>query len=113
MRTTLLFLFLVICAPTSFAQSNNTNVSANTLITGCQAFLQPTNSSNMYYQGYCAGIVRGMTATSSLVCTPEGATVRQGVAVVVQYLNRIPARHHEPFVDLAEEALIAARPCKR
>jgi hypothetical protein len=44
---------------------------------------------------------------------PDGVTNRQGVAVVVKYIEARPERMHERFSVLAIEALTAAWPCKR
>jgi hypothetical protein len=46
---------------------------------------------------------------------PHGAdeTLNQQVKVVISYIEARPARMHEPFRDLALEALRAAWPCSQ
>jgi hypothetical protein len=67
-------------------------------------------------QGICTGIIDTiglMGVAFHRVCLPNGVTTRQAVAVVVQYIDKRPARMHEAFKILAIEALAAAWPCKK
>jgi hypothetical protein len=43
---------------------------------------------------------------------PDGVTLGQEVKVVVAYIDARPARMHEPFTQLALEALRTAWPCR-
>jgi hypothetical protein len=46
-----------------------------------------------------------------ILCPPKGSDRAQSIRVVVQYIDSRPARLHENFPDLAQEALRAAWPC--
>jgi hypothetical protein len=68
---------------------------------------------DVFRNGACAGIIDGFMYTGRSVgmCAPEGATIRQAVRVVVQFLDQHPARTNENFKDLAIEAMRGAWPC--
>ncbi len=104
-------LVLLTCAASAAAQPNVN--SANFLMSACRASLQPGTSRDPVLSGYCTGLVAGLKAASPKICEPNGVTNEQAVRVVVAYIDRIPGRMHEPFIDLAFEALSAAWPCKR
>lgn len=44
-------------------------------------------------------------------CAPAGITKALMVKVVATYIEKIPARMHDPFIELAIEALRRAWPC--
>lgn len=73
----------------------------------------PGPSKEPLKSGFCTGLVVGVAYAARDVCPPDSATNEQGVRVVVAYIDRIPARMHEPFAKLSIEALRAAWPCKR
>lgn len=74
---------------------------------------------------YCVGFLRGMTtafdfwrfAHSKAVkntppaCLAEGATNQELALVIVHYLNEHPTKLHEPYANVAIEALRDAYPC--
>jgi Rap1a immunity proteins len=63
---------------------------------------------------YCLGMLDGLIYLSSHVgiCPPEEGTMGQAVRVVVRYMEMRPQRLHEPFKQLAVDAMRAAWPCK-
>jgi hypothetical protein len=105
--------------------------SANYYLPGCQEFVV-RNGAISARSGLCGGVVRGIvymgkdqsllqldysslqSAVVWVYCldVPYKVTVAQAVRVVVSYIEARPARMHEPFNDLALEALREAWPCK-
>ena len=87
--------------------------SANFILTGCKGYLN--REGNAWAQGHRVGFIDGLVSVVGGVgfCVPDGVTNRQGVAVVVKYIEARPERMHERFSVLAIEALTAAWPCKR
>ena len=65
----------------------------------------------MLVAGVCAGIIDTLQVTKSSICLPGIATRRLLVRGVVSYINGIPVRLHENFIELASEALEQTRPC--
>jgi hypothetical protein len=61
----------------------------------------------------CGGVVEGIIFATTAACVPRTVTNNQAVRVVVKYIDDRPARLHENFKALAEEALMAAWPCKK
>ena len=88
--------------------------SANRVMPGCREFIQDGPPRGIYLQGVCAGMINAIFYYSRRfnVCIPTGANVGQTARIVVQYIDRLPARHHEDFLPLAVEALHNAWPCK-
>ena len=84
--------------------------TANEMMPGCREFL--TDGSNFYLQGFCAGILAGLSYTDSHGCVPNAVTTGQVVRVVVKYIDSHPERMHEDFGALALEALRSAFPCR-
>ena len=81
---------------------------------GCRSYLHPDNVTRYdFSSGVCSGIVEAlMSAGPALgVCHPADSTVDQGVRLVIQYVDRQPARLDENFTALAIEALRKAWPC--
>lgn len=97
------------------SQAQQNSVSATWNMPGCRQYVvQPTTMQS----GFCAGAVAMALTTSRYLprgglrsCPPEEVSVDQGVRVVVAYIDRIPARHHEIFYLLLLEALKVAWPC--
>jgi Rap1a immunity proteins len=87
--------------------------SANFILTGCKGYLN--REGNAWAQGHCVGFIDGLVSVAGgqVFSVPDGVTNRQGVAVVVKYIEARPERMHEPFSVLAVEAMMAAWPCKR
>jgi Rap1a immunity proteins len=108
-------ILLALTMPASAADTN----SANFYLPGCKGWLDREKKllapDEALMQGLCAGLVVGLGygAGGKDFCQPKGVTNNQVVAVVVKYIEARPERMHEPFGDLAFEALTAAWPCKR
>lgn len=108
---TLAVAVLVLAATSARAQEDKD--SANWVMPGCYAVLQ---MDDVFRAGVCTGIVRTLWEIGGrgtrIVCSPSGATQAQAIRVVIQYIEARPARMHEPFTQLAIEALAAAWPCR-
>ena len=91
--------------------------TANQMLPGCKGLLDHSMTSgvSVYHQGRCGGYVAGLVygVGGQEFCSPEGVTIDQAVAVVVKYIEARPERMHEHFGKLAQEAMMAAWPCKR
>ena len=87
--------------------------SANYMMPGCRHSIQENDNANSFLQGWCGGLITGLSYTSTEICTPPGVTPMQLARVVVQYIDARPARMHENFKELALEAMKAAWPCQR
>jgi hypothetical protein len=100
--------------------------SANFVMVGCRSYLNSFGA-DPYREGHCVGFIDATitigggfkfapaaAAAAPFVClnVPAGATLAQGVRIVVAYIEARPARMHEPFIGLALEALRDAWPCK-
>jgi hypothetical protein len=105
------FAVAILLALTMPASAEDMN-SANYFLPGCKGTLDPA-STPTWNQGLCAGFVAGVLYAAPNLCLPQGLTNNQAVAVVTKYIEARPERMHEPFGDLALEALTAAWPCKR
>ena len=90
--------------------------SANAIMPGCREFNSPSggNGTIAFKTGLCLGIVTtfDMAGSHVNICSPNKVTNNQLVRVVVKYIDDRPARWHEDFRLLAQEALHAAWPCK-
>jgi hypothetical protein len=97
------------------------------------SFLDQKSQDYPFFQGMCAGTVDAIAFMGKLMyhslialplpendfrrlkmCmdAPNGVTIGQEVKVVVAYIDARPARLHEPFEQLALQALLTAWPCK-
>ena len=89
--------------------------TANFVMPGCrEAGKNTTSPGDFFAAGFCLGMVSALGA--GLVpgmCRPAGVTNLQLVRVVVKYIDERPARTHERFIVLAQEALRAAWPCRK
>ncbi len=85
--------------------------SANYVAAGCRDFVahRPVNA---YAQGLCAGKVEAVGVFARGICLPAEVTVGQMIRVVTRYIDERPARLHEDFMALAEEAMRQAWPCR-
>jgi hypothetical protein len=97
---------------TGSAHAQENTYSANWALPGCRNLLQGNNS-DLYRQGHCSGVLRGIIFAASDICLPAGVTGNQMVAVVVRYADQQPQRWHEFFAQLAQEALLKTWPCRR
>ena len=86
--------------------------SANYVGAGCRDFIahRPVNA---YAQGLCAGKVEAVGVFARGICLHPEVTVGQMIRVVTRYIDDRPARLHEDFMTLAEEAMRQAWPCRR
>jgi Rap1a immunity proteins len=112
MRATALSVLSISVGAGAFAQDTN---SANWIMPGCRAFINGNMGAETFKAGVCAGVVSGVPFGGNLIniCLPDGVTPRQMALVVTAYVDRNPARMHEPFALLAYEAMSKAWPCKR
>ena len=88
--------------------------SANYMMVGCHDGVSGRNREH-FVQGLCAGNIQAILylGRANNVCPPSGVTMGQALRVVVAYIDQLPARLHEPFAELALEALQQAWPCRR
>jgi Rap1a immunity proteins len=115
------------CVLISSAGAETNEISANYKLPGCRDFIAiPGNpqlnrvlvqdSARLYRATLCGGEMDGIANTLQVmgqICWPYGVTGAQIDAVVMNYIERIPERHHESFTVLAIEALKRAWPCRR
>jgi hypothetical protein len=95
-------------------ETDSSAASANALVASCRAFADEDSSRQTpLNEGFCGGIVVGLAYADPTICVPDGLTYRQSVRVVVQYIDQQPSKMHEPFVELATQALRSAWRCKR
>jgi len=84
--------------------------TGNTLLKDCNDY---TVAKGTYGQGYCMGLIIGVSQTSSRICLPKGVTNKQQVLVVEKYLKNTPEELHYSASSLAEYALSMVWPCKK
>ena len=88
--------------------------SANYVMQGCRHYMNFGDNVDPFRQGWCGGIIAGLTFfPPDSTCLPAGVTRAQVTRVTVQYIDSRPARMHEDFRILALEAMKAAWPCQR
>ena len=104
LRLPMIVLITALSCQTGFAQP------ANSYMPGCRDYLARRYD---LAAGGCSGFVLVIAYAHPMICPPERVTHGQIVRVVVQYIDRRPARLHEDFRALAVEALRAAWPCMR
>jgi hypothetical protein len=63
--------------------------------------------------GYCRGIIEGVTSASPLVCPTGGVTFGQEVRVVLKFLQDHPEKLHLSGAQLVQDALAQAFPCSK
>jgi hypothetical protein len=71
------------------------------------------NNFEAFRDGYCIGLVNGVTNASPQVCPDEAVTTGQTVRVVLKYLEDHPEELHLNNAVLAEKALAKAFPCPK
>jgi Rap1a immunity proteins len=119
-RTVIIALIAAMMLNCRVAVAQTDQESANFMLPACRAVADFSSyeapKGDPYFMGICTGIIDTiglMGVAFHRVCLPNGVTTRQAVAVVVQYIDKRPARMHEAFKILAIEALAAAWPCKK
>lgn len=85
-------------------------------VDGCKAASVSggSNVQNAFEVGLCMGIVEAILKTMSLHATPTchpKVTTRQGLQVLVKYMNDHPEKLHEETSFLAVKAFRQAWPC--
>lgn len=97
--------------PANAQESTN---SVNWILPGCRSAMSEGANPNLFFKaGSCNGIVRALVYALPDVCAPREVNGGQMVAVVVRYIDQYPARWHESFLKMADEALTKAWPCRR
>jgi hypothetical protein len=67
-------------------------------------------------EGYCIGLIEaamGVLSYQRVICKPAGATIAQGMRIVVSYMDRHAEYLHKPLLALTIVALSEAFPCRR
>jgi len=89
------------------------------LVGSCQISLRSTedksyheNTFEAWRDGYCTGIVQGVSNASPHVCPDAEVTVAQEKRVLLKYLQDHPEELHLENAVLIERALSKAFPCK-
>jgi hypothetical protein len=73
----------------------------------------PTNKYETWRDGYCRGVIEGMTATSPRICPSESVTYGQEIRVVVKFMQDHPEKLNLRGIQLANDALSNAFPCSK
>jgi hypothetical protein len=101
------------------APQGEATTTGNWLLVSCQLSLKTVedhtfneNEFESFRDGYCRGIVEGVSSASPKVCPADNATYGQEVRVVVKYLQDHPEELHLRNTTLVEKALAKAFPCK-
>lgn len=98
-----------------------TEERADTMLKGCKIALttrSPKTGIDMAAGGRCLGIAETLLQLGPFLkdgarfCPPDAVTIGQVLAVIVQYGDARPERHHESFFILAHESLLSAWRCK-
>jgi len=100
-----------------------------TIMPGCRALMDDrVNTSRIFDAGYCAGMIDAIgfmgdalswqalalpkeIRQNFCISAPLTVTIKQAVRIVVAYIDARPDRMHEPFSQLAIEALRTVWPC--
>src|SRR5262245_28168327 len=100
--------------------------SANYILPGCKAFLDRGNNTDLMKQGFCMGMVVGLSSmhlleearqqgkVAATYCfdMPDGVSPEQAIKVIIKYADLYPEQLHYSFVRIALTALHEAWPCK-
>jgi hypothetical protein len=107
---------LLACAAVS---SDEDYTSGNWLLGSCTITVKGMDDKNhsqdvyeSYRDGWCRGIVAGVSDASPKVCPDANVIHGQAVRVVLKYLQDHPEELHVNGSALAEKALARAFPCK-
>ena len=102
---------LMLKGEAAFAELSQLETASNRMV-GCRELIKPDSLTRLFEQGHCSGMLNAIVIVDPQVCAPKGSVENLGVRVVVQYIDQLPARQHESFIDLAVEALRKAWPCR-
>lgn len=96
------------------------DMSGDSLLNSCELVVKKMdnphhseNSFESYRDGYCRGMVEGVSDTSPKICPGGNVTFGQEFRVVVKYLQDHPEELHLPNTALVEKALAKAFPCQK
>jgi Rap1a immunity proteins len=106
---------LLLSRGASFAEDDRYLESANHQMPACRDFINRDSDTSPLLQGYCVGTIATFIAFGRHVgthCAPRDVSTRQGIQVVIQYIDSQPARLHEKFGLLAVEVMQKAWPCR-
>src|SRR5262249_32402699 len=112
---------LFVSATEATAQESPGDNSANSVFSGCKAFVEGrTTSSKLHAEGnFCSGAVHALAGVGKYLsppewqsCVPANSTAGQLARVVINYIEARPQRMHEDFRLLTLEAFHYAWPCK-
>jgi len=94
--------------------------TGNGLLGSCQISVKSTDDRNYkespfeaWRDGFCVGIVNGVSSASPHVCPDEEVTTGQEKRVVLKYLQDHPEELHLDNAVLVERALSRAFPCPK
>jgi hypothetical protein len=101
--------------------------STNYILPGCKAFLERGNNIDLTKQGFCMGMVVGLSSMQQLekarqegkvavqYCfdMPGDVSPDQAIKVIIKYADLHPERLHYSFVHVALTALHETWPCKK
>jgi hypothetical protein len=109
------FVAVAVCSP----QVDNVT-RGNWLLTSCQFSAKSIDDPNFnengledFRDGYCRGLVQGVSDASPRVCPGENVTHGQQVRVVVKYLQDHPEELDKLGSTLVDKALAKGFPCKK
>ena len=113
----LFIILIVFSVGRSFTQEQATTGLG--LIGSCQISIRSMedksyheNTFDAWRDGYCSGIVQGVSNASPHVCPDAEVTVGQEKRVVLKFLQDHPEELHLDNAELIERALARAFPCK-
>jgi hypothetical protein len=90
--------------------------SANYFLPYCVSETKIPPNYRYELRGFCSGVIYSIMVVMRQLkwaCLPEEITVDQARGVAVRYISARPERMHEPFINLASEAIEDAWPCKQ
>jgi hypothetical protein len=108
-----MFVAVAVCSPQDVT-------SGNWLLTSCQLAAKSIDTPHVeenvfesFRDGYCQGLILGVSAASPHVCPGENVTHGQEVRVVAKYLQDHPEELDKAGNTLVEKALVKAFPCQK
>jgi len=116
---------LLLCVFSAGSSSGNQSpqkdvTTGNGLLGSCQIHVKSMedrsyneNIFEAYRDGYCSGLVFGVSSASPHVCPDERVTSGQQIRVVLKYLQEHPGELHLDDAMLVEKALAKAFPCPK
>jgi hypothetical protein len=85
--------------------------TAASIVSGCRNLTEPGGPGDLFQQGQCVGLLKGLYYLSRGACIPAAVTVGAMARTVVRYIDDRPTRLGEDFRELALESLRHAWPC--